>query len=84
MMKPRYILIAGGETPQRRALAAALEAGGAFRVSDVASALEAMVRTEPRAQRFDAIIVDTALPDAGAPELCAQVAAVDRGCRSSC
>ena len=73
MMKPRSILIAGGETSQRRALAEALEAGGAFRVSDVASALEAMARTEPRTQRFDAIIVDTALPDAGAPELCARI-----------
>ena len=73
MMKPRYILIAGGEAPQRRALAEALEASGAFRVSDVASALEAMARTEPRAQRFDAIIVDAALPDTGAPELCVRI-----------
>ena len=73
MMKPRYILIAGGETRQRRTLAEALEAGGAFRVSDVASALEAMARTEPRTQRFDAIIVDAALPDASAPELCARI-----------
>jgi DNA-binding response OmpR family regulator len=73
MMNTRYILIVGGEKTQRRALAEALEAGGAFRVSDVAGALEAMARTEPRTQRFDAIIVDAALADAGAPELCARL-----------
>jgi PleD family two-component response regulator len=73
MMNPKSILIAGGETPQRRALAKALEASGAFRISDVASAQEAMVRAELRTQRFDAIIVDAALPDASGPELCTPV-----------
>jgi PleD family two-component response regulator len=69
MMNPKSVLIAGGETPQRRALANALEASGAFRISDVASAQKAIVRAELRTQRFDAIIVDAALPDASGSEL---------------
>jgi DNA-binding response OmpR family regulator len=58
---------------QRVALAEALEAGGAFRVSEVASALEALARTQARAQRFDAIIVDNALPDSDGADLCARL-----------
>jgi DNA-binding response OmpR family regulator len=73
MRTPRDILIAGGETRQRAALAAALETGGVFRVSEVASALEALTRTQLRAQRFDAVIVDSALPDSDGPDLCARM-----------
>lgn len=73
MRIPRDVLIAGGEKMQRAALAEALEAGGAFRVSEVASALEALARTQARAQRFDAIIVDNALPDSDSTDLCARI-----------
>jgi DNA-binding response OmpR family regulator len=73
MRTPRYILIAGGETTQRVTLAEALKANGAFRVTEVASALEALARTQLRAQRFDAIIVDNALPDADAADLSARL-----------
>jgi DNA-binding response OmpR family regulator len=76
MMKPKDILIVGGETPRRQALAKALKASGAFRISDVASAEEALARTEIRTQRFDAIIIDTALPDLDGPEFCGRI----RGC----
>ena len=73
MNKPRNILIAGGEAAERAALSRALEAGGAFRLTDVAGALEAVARTQLRAQRFDAIIVDADLPDSDVPELCARI-----------
>ena len=58
---------------QRAALAKALEAGRAFRVSEVASALEALARTQSRAQRFDAIILDNALPDCDGADLCVRM-----------
>jgi DNA-binding response OmpR family regulator len=73
MKKTRHILMTGSDTAQRMALARALEAGGIFRVTEVASALEAVARTQLRAQRFDAIIVDADLPDGDVPELCVRI-----------
>jgi DNA-binding response OmpR family regulator len=73
MKKPRHILIAGGQAAERAVLCRTLEAGGEFRVTEVAGALEAVALTQLRAQRFDAIIVDADLPDGDVPELCARI-----------
>jgi DNA-binding response OmpR family regulator len=73
MKTPRHILIAGGEMAQRAALAEALAAARAFRVSEAANAFEALARAQLRSQRFDAIIVDNALPDSDGADLCARM-----------
>jgi len=73
MTKTRQILLASGDSAERASLARALEAGGAFRLTVVASALDAMARSHLRGERFDAIVVDADLPDCDVVDLCARI-----------
>jgi DNA-binding response OmpR family regulator len=73
MTKTRLILLVGGDSLERASLARALEAGGAYSLTVVASGLDAMARTHLRGERFDAIIADADLPDCDVTELCARI-----------
>jgi DNA-binding response OmpR family regulator len=73
MSAQKHILIVDDDRALRSKLAAALETDGSFAVTQVDSAAEAMARAQTRALRFDAVILDLALPDADGCELCARM-----------
>jgi len=67
------ILIVDDDRALRSMLAAALETNGAFAVTEADSAADALAKTQGRAVRFDAVILDLALPDGDGCELCARL-----------
>jgi len=67
------ILIVDDDRALRSMLAAALETDGAFVVTEADSAADALAKTQGRAVRFDAVILDLALPDADGCDLCARL-----------
>jgi DNA-binding response OmpR family regulator len=73
MSAQKHILIVDNDRASRSTLAAALEMDGAFAVTQADSAAEGMAKTQTRASRFDAVILDLALPDADGCELCARM-----------
>jgi DNA-binding response OmpR family regulator len=73
MSGQKHILIVDDDRALRSTLAAALETDGAFAVTQVDNAAEAVARAQTRALRFDAVILDLALPDADGCELCARM-----------
>lgn len=73
MSGQKHILIVDDDRAPRSMLAAALEMDGAFVVTQADSAAEAMAKTQARGLRFDAVILDLALPDADGGDLCARM-----------
>src|SRR5580658_9712477 len=73
MSGQKHILIVDDDRALRSTLAAALEMDGAFAVTQADSAADAMIKTQARALRFDAVILDLALPDADGCDLCARL-----------
>lgn len=73
MPAQKHILIVHDDRASRTTLAAALEMDGAFAVTQANSAAEAIAKAETRASRFDAVILDLALPDTDGCELCARM-----------
>jgi DNA-binding response OmpR family regulator len=73
MSVPKHILIVDDDRALRSTLAAALEMDGAFAVTQADSAADAMIKTQARALRFDAVILDVVLPDADGCDLCARL-----------
>ena len=69
----KHILIVDDDRALRSTLAAALETDGAFEVTQADSAADAIVKTQSRALRFDAVILDLALPDADGCDLCGRM-----------
>jgi DNA-binding response OmpR family regulator len=73
MPEQKHILIVDDDRALRTALAATLEAGGAFRVTEAGTAAEAMALAVSRDQRFDAILLDLNLPDGDGCDVCTQL-----------
>jgi DNA-binding response OmpR family regulator len=73
MSVQKHILIVDDDRALRSTLAAALEMDGAFAVTQADSAADAMLKTQARALRFDAVILDLALPDGDGCDLCARL-----------
>ncbi|MCW3476691.1 response regulator transcription factor [Limobrevibacterium gyesilva] len=73
MTGQKHILIVDDDRALRQMLAAALEAGGAFSVTEAGSVAEAAATALSRVQRFDAILLDLALPDGDGCELCSRL-----------
>src|SRR5579863_2464145 len=73
MSGQKHILIVDDDRALRSTLAAALEMDGAFSVTQADSAAEAMVKTQARGLRFDAVILDITLPDADGCDLCGRL-----------
>jgi DNA-binding response OmpR family regulator len=73
MNGPRHILIVGAEPAQRDTLADTLEAGGMFQISEASSAADALLRTQSRHRRLDAIVMQASFDDGDAVELCARL-----------
>jgi DNA-binding response OmpR family regulator len=69
----KHILIVDGDRALRATLGAALEAGGMFRVTEADSVADAVAKALSRDLRFDAILLDLALPDGDGRELCAHL-----------
>jgi DNA-binding response OmpR family regulator len=70
MSGQKHILIVDDDRALRGTLAAALETDGAFAVMQADSAADAMAKAQTRAVRFDAVLLDVALPDGDGCELC--------------
>lgn len=70
MSGQKHILIVDDDRALRGTLAAALETDGAFAVTQADSAADALVKTQAQRLRFDAVILDLALPDGDGCELC--------------
>jgi DNA-binding response OmpR family regulator len=73
MSGQKHILIVDDDRALRSTLAVALETDGAFEVTQADSAAEAIAKTQARGLRFDAVILDIALPDADSCDLCARL-----------
>ena len=73
MSAQKHILIVDDDRASRSRLAAALGTDGSFAVTQANSAAEALAKAQTRASRFDAVILDLALPDTDGCELCARM-----------